>query len=114
MDKETALEMIECDIENAMQAMFPHGAGQTNHTRVRHWLDKIAQIAFNHGRSYALLGLITANDVALHYNITERRARALIANRHQRFGIGMKLGNSWLLHRDELQQLQPDDKYHQK
>jgi len=114
MDKQTILETIEHDIENAMTAMFPHGAGRVNHIRVRHWLNQIAQMAFNHGRSYALLGLMTAQDVAEHYNISERRTRALIANRHERFGIGMRFGNSWLIHRDELQQLQPDEKYRQK
>lgn len=106
--------IIQQEIENAMAALFPHGTGAATHHRIEHFLKKIATIAFHEGRSYALLGLMTAQDVAEHYNISERRARALIANRHKRFGIGMQFGNSWLIHRDELPELEPNDKYRKK
>ena len=111
MEKDEFWETVEQEIENAMQVMFSHGAGETDHAHVEHILAKIAQRAFQAGRSYALLGLMTADDVAEHYGITGRRARALIANRHERFGIGMRFGRSWLIHRDELPDLSPDEKY---
>ena len=100
-------DIVEQHINQAMATMFPHGAGTTNHHRVKHFLDQVARCAFREGRNQALLGLMTANDVAEHYQITPRRARALIENRHKRFGTGMKLGNSWLICRDELPNLAP-------
>ena len=99
-------------VEQALEAMFPYGAGQAPHTRVRHHLEQVAQVAYREGRNDALLGLMTAEDVAEHFQISPRRARALIANRHGRFGTGMRFGNSWLVHRDDLDTLQPDTKYH--
>ena len=91
--------------------MFPHGAGRAPHTRVLRHLEQIAQIAFRVGRNHALMGLMTAADVAEHFGVSERRARALIQNRHERFGVGMRVGNQWLVHRDELGNLEPDEKY---
>lgn len=104
-------QLIDQEIEKAMLAMFPHGAGQASHITVRHHLKKIAQVATKAGRDQALLGLMTASDVADHFDITPRRARALIQNRHERFGIGMKAGNEWLVSRDELPDLTPSKKY---
>lgn len=104
-------DQVERQIEQAMASMFPHGAGTTNHLRVAHHLEHVAQVAWNAGRTHALMGLMTAEDVAEHYRISARRARALIRNRHERFGIGMKAGNVWLVHRDELPELEPEAKY---
>lgn len=102
-------EIVDRAIDNSMQAMFPNGAGRAPHTRVKHHLETVAQIAFRQGRDHVLLGLMTVQDVAEHFRISERRARALIANRHDRFGVGMQFGGrgQWLIHRDELPQLQP-------
>ena len=61
-----------------------------------------------------LTDLLDARAVAQHFNISERRARALIANRHERHGIGTKVGQSWLVHRDDLGLLEPDEKYKRK
>lgn len=107
-------DIVEREIEQGMNSLFPHGAGQAPHTRVRHSMEKIAQIAFREGKTYALMGLMTVEDVAEHLDVTRRRASALIKNRHERFGVGMKFGSSWLIHRDELPQLEPDEKYRPK
>lgn len=104
-------DQVERAIEQAMQSMFPHGAGQATHHRVAHHMEQVAKRAFQAGKTYALMGLMTAEDVAEHYQVTSRRARALIKNRHERFGVGMRFGNSWLIHRDELPQLEPDAKH---
>lgn len=58
---------------------------------------------------YALL--MTTEDVAEWFGVSERRARALIKNRHERFGIGTQIGNTWLVHRDELDVLEPDERF---
>ncbi len=107
-------DIVEGEIEKAIDSMFPHGEGHTTRPRVEHWLNTVANQAFHAGKTYALMGLMTVSDVALHYDISKRRARALIANRHERFAVGMQVGNSWLVHRDELPDLAPDKKYRQK
>jgi hypothetical protein len=104
-------DIVNRAIENAMSMMFPHGAGHASDRRVRHALEQVAQRAFIAGRHDALMGLMTVQDVADHFGISPRRARALIKNRHERFGAGMKVGNSWLVHRDKLPALEPDEKY---
>lgn len=103
--------IIEQHIENALAALFPYGEGRASRTQAEHHLRQIAQYAYQEGRNEALLGLMTVRDVANHFKISERRARALIQNRHERFGVGMRFGNSWLICRDELPNLEPDDKY---
>jgi hypothetical protein len=105
------MQIVQDRVEQAMQAMFPHGAGRVSHTQVRHHLEQIAEIAFQAGKHEALMGLMTASDVAAHFDVSERRARALIRNRHERFGTGMQVGNTWLVHRDELETLEPEAKY---
>ena len=104
-------EMIERYICEALDALFPHGEGRAGRGLVEHQLNEVARRAYTIGRSDALLGLMTADDVAEHFRISARRARALIANRHERFRIGMRFGSSWLVHRDELASLAPDEKY---
>lgn len=109
-------QTLEREIQQAMDAMFPHGAGQTTHQRVRHWLDQIAQVAFNAGESYALLSLLTVEDVAEQFGITPRRVRAIAKNRQDRFGIGWQVPgtNQWLFRPEEVQHLVPDEKYRRK
>ena len=102
---------VELQIQRAMDSMFPYGEGRTTSPRGRHHLQQVAQRAFQSGKSYALMGLMTAADVAEHYQISHRRACALIKHRHERFGVGMRFGNSWLVHRDELPGLEPDARY---
>ena len=104
-------DITEQRIEQALATMFPHGEGRTTRPRVEHHLRQVAQVAFREGKSYALMGLMTAQDVADHFDISVRRARALIANRHERFGTGMQVGKQWLVHRDELDQLAPDERF---
>jgi len=105
-------EVIVHEISLAMDDMgVRHDTLGVKVSRVSHWLDHIAQVAYREGRNDALMGIMTAEDVAAHYNISPRRARALIRNRHERFGVGMKAGNVWLINRDELHDLEPDARY---
>ena len=117
MDKREAhLQSLDHEVEKAMDAMFPYGAGQTTHQRVRHWLDKIAQVAFTHGEQYALLSLLTVEDVAEQFGITPRRVRAIARNRHNRLGIGWQVPgtNQWLFRPEEVEHLAPDERYRRK
>lgn len=116
MDKTAHWRVIEQDISRAMDAMFPYGAGNTTHHQVRHHLNRISQVAFREGQSYALLSLMTADEVAERFGITPRRVRAIARNRHDRFGIGWQVPgtNQWLFKPEEIEHLQPDEKYRRK
>jgi hypothetical protein len=116
MDRESFQQMLDAEIAKAMDAMFPHGAGRAPHTRVRHWLKTISQIAFNRGESYALMSLLTVEDVAAKFGVTPRRVRAIAKNRHERFGVGWQVPgtNQWLFRPSEIETLAPDKKYQRK
>lgn len=60
------------------------------------------------GLEVALDGLLCASDIARMYRVTERRARAIIENRHRRFGIGIKVGNMWVVHKHDLWLIEPE------
>lgn len=122
MDKETHQSVITQEIENAMAALFPHGAGPASYALVQHMLDKIAHVAFRNGRAYALLSLLTVEEALEHVNarlesqdehpISRRRLAAIIRNRHERFGLGMRLsGGQWLVRAEDIDSLMPDTKY---
>lgn len=125
MNKEAHQAIVDQQIEQAMEHMFPHGAGRTTHTRVQHWLDTIALAAFREGEAYALLSLLTVEDALEHVNarltaagekpITRRRLAAIIKNRHERFAVGMQLsGGQWLVRHEDIDSLIPDLKHRRK
>lgn len=113
MDRQAHEQIVNHQIENAMEAMFPHGAGRAPHIAVQHWLEQVGQVAFREGGSYALLSLLTVEDVAREFGVTPRRVRALARNRHERFGIGWQVPgtNQWLFRPEEIERLRPDEKY---
>jgi hypothetical protein len=116
MDRQIHEQVVSQVVSDAMAGLFPHGAGLPGPTRVKAALDRVAKIAFNQGRLYALTSLLTAEDVAEHFGISRRRARALIKNRHERLGVGYQVpGTSqWLVSPEELESLAPDVKYRVK
>lgn len=113
MDRQGHKQIVNKRIQNAMDAMFPHGVGRASHTAVHHWLDNVAQVAFREGESHALLSLLTVEDMAEMLGVTKRRVRAIAKNRHERFGIGWQVPGTcqWLFRPEEIEQLRPDEKY---
>lgn len=113
MNREAHEQVINNRITQGMDAMFPYGTGRAPHTAVRHWLDNVAQVAFREGGTYALMSLLTVEDIAGTLGVSTRRVRAIAKNRHERFGIGWQVPgtNQWLFRPEEMEQLQPDEKY---
>lgn len=116
MDRAIYIDIMEQEIQKAMDAMFPYGAGRTTHTQVKHWLDIIAKIAFGQGEAYVLMNLLTVEDVAEQFNISPRRIRAIAKHRYERFGVGWQVPgtNQWLFRPEELDILRPNEKYRRK
>ena len=111
MDRQAFDSLVTQDIESAVADLLPHGAGPVTDHRLRHILRRVAQQVETNARSYYLLNLRTADELAEQFNVTPRRMRAIIANRHERWGTGMKLGKSWVVSVDEVPALEPEVKH---
>ena len=116
MNKQQYWSTVEQDIENYINSLLPHGVGMLSDNRLGHVLNQVAQKAFRQGENYALMSLLTVDDVAEMLEISPRRVRAIAKNRHERFGIGWQVPgtNQWLFRPEEIEQLQPDEKYRKK
>ena len=107
MNKTQHDEIITDRINSLVDSFLPNGAGPMNEIRFRIALNQVAQVAFREGRAYGLMNLLSADDVAEQLGVSKRRAQAIIIDRHERFGIGAKMGRDWFVHIDELEQLRP-------
>jgi hypothetical protein len=95
-------------IDSLIHSMLPNGAGPLSAQRLRTALDQVAHGAYQQGRSDALLSLRTAQDAADAWRVSPQRARAYIANRHERYGMGLRVGREWLLTQEEIDAYPPD------
>lgn len=110
MNEQSHRQIINSEIDKQIETLLPYGAGPVNDFRLRKSLDLIANIAFREGQSYALLSLLTVQDVAERLGISERRVRAIAAYRHRRFGVGWKVPGTrgtWLFRPSEIEGLTP-------
>jgi hypothetical protein len=117
MDKQPHFQIIEREIQNAIDSLVPHGAGAVTSQRLQHQFNKVVQRAFQQGESYALLSLMTVEDVAERIGVSKRRIRAIARNRQERgFPVGWQVPgtNQWLFRPEDLEYLAPDEKYRQK
>jgi hypothetical protein len=109
MDEKTHRQIVDQQIERAIETMFPNGEGRVGRTLVERELHNVAQRAWTEGQAYVLLNLKMIEDVAETYHISTRRARALAAERHARFGIGWQVPGTkaWLFRPEEMASLAP-------
>lgn len=75
---------------------------------VLHVCADCALVGYLLGLQDGIDGLLAARDIAERYGVTLRRARALIANRHRRFGIGRMVGSGWVVHEMDLWLIEPE------
>lgn len=78
-------------------------------TRLRTALSQAAQVAFSAGESYALLSLMTVDEVAEQLGVSVRRVRAIAKIKHEQFGIGYQVPKTsqWLFRPSEIESLRP-------
>lgn len=110
MDRQSHWSIVEQQIDSAVSAAMPYGGGATiTEHRLRHHLNQVAKTAFQEGQSYALLSLLTVDDVAEQLNISPRRVRAIAKIAHERWAIGYQVPgtNTWLFRPEELDSLRP-------
>jgi len=95
-------EQIKHTIQTQLTAMPPQFQ-----VRIRASLETVAKIAYEEGKINAISQIMTSHDVANHFNVSVRRANAIIRNRHEKFGVGAKIGRSWFVLKDDLVILKP-------
>ncbi len=105
MDRATLDSLVAQAIE---ECELNIGEGRPSPTRLRHALSVLAQRVESATRSHTLLGLRTVDDLAAEFGVSAQRIRALAKHRHERFGVGMKLGKSWLWSAEEVEAMRPD------
>lgn len=103
MNREQAQQLIDDAVQSTVEALGPANL------RVHSQMEKLAARAFEVGRQYGLMSLLTAEDVAARFGITPRRIRARARLLHDRFGIGYQVPgtNQWLFTPEELVHLRP-------
>ena len=114
MNRETFYEMNAREIEQAIDDLLPNGIGMVTSSRLRSKFYMVMMRVESHARNYTLLGLRTAEELAEEFNVTPRRMRAIIQNRHERWGTGRKVGSTWMVSADEIESVTPDKKYRRK
>lgn len=101
--------MNEHEVVNAISLLidqFPQLTGRE--IRLRSILNPLAQRIASNTRAYELLGIKTAEEMADVWGVSVRRARAIIANRHERFGVGRQIGKTWVLSAAEAESIEID------
>lgn len=61
-----------------------------------------------------LADLMSAEQAAAMWDVTDRRARAHIARLHEKYGIGQQLGGAWIIRRAHVESHAPDKRYRRK
>ncbi len=109
MNRESFDSLITQAIDEAMEII---GEGRPSPTRTLTALQRMAQRVAGYSRDYTLLNLRTVEDVAEEFGVSRQAIRRIAADRHERFGTGMKLGNTWVWSVEEIEMLRPH--YRQK
>lgn len=105
MDRQSYEQLIAQAKADAVETMGHTPSSQ----RIEHALDIFAQRVASATRSFHLLNLMGAEDVARHLGREPVSTRQLLARRHANDGIGARLGkNTWIIDIDELPMLEQD------
>lgn len=109
MNEQSAIAIYQQKIDQYTQSLLPNGAGNITETKFRHAMNNVAQTAFSVGQDYALLSLLTVDDVAEQLGVSVRRVRAIAKIKHEQFGIGFQVPNTaqWLFRPSEIESLRP-------
>ena len=107
MDRQTFDQMIDQEIEQAIETHLPHGGGPMTAVRLRTALRTIAQRTETAARAYYLGYLRTVDDLAASFGVSRRRAQAIAKQHHDRWGKGMQIGGTYIFSEDEIKSKRP-------
>lgn len=78
------------------------------------YIRSILEDLYDGGQDDLLESLRSAQDAAVAWGVSDRRARAHITRLHEKYGIGRQFGGSWLLRQQDIDSYPPDQRYRQK
>lgn len=107
MDRNMFDQLIDQDIEQAIETHLPNGAGTMTAVRLRTALRTIAKRAETAARAYYLGNLRTVDDLAEQFGVSRRRAQAIAKQHHERWGKGMQIGGTYIFSEDEIESMRP-------
>jgi hypothetical protein len=107
MDRETYNHLNQAEIDRAVEQLIPDGAGVVTDLRLRAALKVLVGSVASNTRAYELLGIKASEELAEEWGVSRRRTQKFIADLHERWGVGRKIGNVWCLSAAEAETHRP-------
>jgi predicted transcriptional regulator len=109
MDRHVYATIVNKEIRKALEEMLPgHApAGQVSRVLVERQLHALAERVEAAARTYYLQGLKTVDEVAEEIGVSPEHLRKIAQHRHDRYGVGRRLGDCWVWAADEVEVMLP-------
>ena len=108
MNKSQYEQLQQNALDNAIDNLveqFPQLASRK--VRLTSLLTEMQLRSASNARAHTLLNLLDTEELQALWNVNRQRVAAHCATLHKRWGIGRKIGNSWVLTRDEAEAHRP-------
>jgi len=108
MTNDQLKEIQQRELNEALTSLvtqFPQLTGRE--VRIASILTTLQHRSASNARAHALLNLLDTEELQALWNVNRQRVAAHCAKLHERWGIGRKIGNSWVLTRDEAEAHRP-------
>lgn len=101
--------LIERDVDKFIDTLMFDGSSATAvaEQRLRSHLKMLVTQIANHTRNYELTNLYDSDQLAKVWNVSKRRVQAHVSAINERWGVGRKVGGTWLLSIDETERYRP-------
>jgi hypothetical protein len=109
MDRHAFQSIVYREICLALDDLLPDHApaAQVPRAALERRLEVVCERVAATARTYYLHGLKTVDEIAEEIGVERERLREIAAERHQRFGVGRKLGDAWVWAPDEVDVVRP-------
>ena len=113
MNREEYDELMQDEVKKALDDLFPFHAALplAQRLKISYAIHNVIRATESLTRDYYLTNLYTVDDLAQKFGVSGRRMRYIAENRHERYGIGMKINGGWVWTADEVEYLRPDEKH---
>ncbi|MEX1019675.1 MAG: hypothetical protein WDZ49_08455 [Litorilinea sp.] len=109
MDRHVYATLISKEIREALDELLPDHApaGQVSRTLLERRLHCLSERVETAARAYYLQGLKTVEEVAEEIGVDPDHLRKIAEHRHARYGVGRRLGDTWVWAADEVDVMLP-------
>lgn len=99
---------IRSEIKSLCDTLLPYDAGTITRHRLEFALKQVAQVAYRDGYLHGLASLRTVPEIAAEQGLNAKQLAKKLAWLHKRWGLGAKLGNTWVVAEHEVEMLLAD------